>query len=744
MDTAARFGTARRAQAGAAARRRGRPRAARQLALAGCLAAALAGPAAAASPFIEAPGADLVAQQPAQPGAPEEPPPGPDPAPEPPEEPTRLDPIVVTPARIEQPAGEAPASVTVVTRQDVRTAPSQTVDDVLRLVPGFSLFRRSSSLASHPTTQGVSLRGIGPSGTSRALVLQDGVPVNDPFGGWVYWSRIPMQAVEQIEVVRGGGSSVWGNYALGGVIHVLTRRPVARGAWAEVSYGTQNTLNLDALLTEAQGPFRLSLEGSYFTTDGYPVVKESQRGAIDVDADSRHAAFNGRLEWAATPDLTLHLAGNYFDEDRGNGTPLQANDTRAGTVVVGGRLRLGDWGAVEAAAFGQFQSFHSTFTNQAPDRSSETLALDQTVPTTAAGGSAGWSGRLGDHRLSAGGDLRWIDGETEERVFAGGVFVRTRVAGGQQAVGGLYVQDVWTPHPAWDLSGGLRLDYWRAYDGARRDAPPPAGVLPSQRFPDREEVAVSPRVAAVYRPAPGTSLRASAYQGFRVPTLNELYRLFRVRNDVTAANASLEPERLTGGELGMVQRAGPVEARATAFWNDVRDLVANVTLAERLPDCPPGTTCRQRQNLDLARIRGFEAEVEVELARQWRILLGYLFTDAKVVNSPQQPALEGKRLAQVPRNSGSVSVRYLDPELIDATATLRVVGGQFEDDLNTLELGSFFVIDLFASRAIGRWGELFLAVENLLDTAYSVGRSTDGITSIGAPRTVRGGLRLAF
>ncbi len=511
-----------------------------------------------------------------------------------------------------------------------------------------------------------------------------------------------------------------------------------------MSYGTQNTLNVDALLTEALGPFRLSLEGSYFTTDGYFIVKESQRGTIDVNADSKHAAFNGRLEYVASPDLTLYIAGNYFDEDRGNGTPLQVNDTRAGSVAAGGRLRLGDWGAIDATLFGQFQTFHSTFSTQAADRNSETLALDQTVPTTAAGGSLAWSGRFGDHVLSAGGDVRWIDGETDERVFNAGLFLRTRVAGGEQIVSGAYIQDVWTPHPAWELSGGVRLDYWLSYDGARRDTPPPAGVPASQTFGDQERVAVSPRVAALFRPAPGTGLRASAYQGFRVPTLNEQYRPFRVRNDVTVANATLKPERLTGGELGIVQRVGPVEARATAFWNDVQDLIANVTLATRLPDCPVGTTCRQRQNLDLARIRGFEAEVEIDLAREWRILFGYLFSDGKVLDAPQQPALEGKRLAQVPRNSGSASVRYLNPRLINATATLRVVGDQFEDDLNTLKLGSFFVIDLFVSRAITRWAEVYLAVENLLDATYSVGRSTDGVTSIGAPRSVRGGLRLTF
>src|SRR5437899_3168595 len=350
--------------------------------------------------------------------------------------PTRLEPVVVSVTRMEQKAGDAPASVTVVTRDDIRASASQTVDDLLCQVPGFSLFRRTSSVVGHPTTQGLSLRGIGPSGTSRALVLLDGVPINDPFGGWVYWSRIPLQSIEQIEVVHGGGSSVWGNGALGGVVHILTRRPVERAAFFETSYGSYDTRNFDLLLTEAKGPLRLSLEGNYFDTGGYPIVKESRRGAIDIDATSRHSTFSGRVELVDSPDLSLFASGNYFDGDRGNGTPLQFNRTGAGAFATGGRLRAGDIGEPAAAVYGHFQEFRSTFSTQAADRNSDTLALDQTVPSTSAGGYLQWNRRFGSHLVASGGDIRWVDGETQEKVYVSGAFARTRIAGGEQLVGG--------------------------------------------------------------------------------------------------------------------------------------------------------------------------------------------------------------------------------------------------------------------------------------------------------------------
>jgi len=661
-----------------------------------------------------------------------------------PDEATRLEPVVVTVTRMEQKADEAPASVTVLTRDDIEHSSSQTVDDLLRQVPGFSLFRRASSLVTHPTTQGLSLRGIGPSGTSRALVLVDGVPANDPFGGWIYWGRIPMLGIQQIEVVRGGGSSAWGNYALGGVVQILTRRPTERALYFDGSFGTNETMNFDLLLHDAEGPFRIALEGNYFSTGGYDVVKASRRGSIDIEADSNHQTFNGRIDLIATPEASFYIAGSYYYEARNNGTPLQINHTGTGSGAFGGRLGTLADGELRFVVFADSQEFRSTFSSQAADRNSETLALDQRVPTTSAGGGLQWSRRFGPNLLSAGGDARWVQGETDERVYNAGAFVRTRDAGGQQFIGGVFLQDVFTPIPALEIVGGARGDYWYSYDGLRHDTPPPAGVPPAQTFGDIERFIPSGRLAALYHVTSTTDLRASAYQSFRVPTLNEQYRVFRVRNDVTVANAGLKPEQLTGGELGVQQWWGPFEGRITAYWNDVHDLVENVTLTTPLPDCPAGTTCRQRQNIDLARIRGFETELELRLARDWRFLVSYLFADARVVTASQQSGLEGKRLAQVPENTATATVRFSRPSWFDAWLTVRYVGPQYEDDLNTLPLGGYAVVDLGISRVITKNVELYVAAENLFNRVYSTGRTTDGVISIGEPFMARGGVRLRF
>jgi outer membrane receptor protein involved in Fe transport len=663
---------------------------------------------------------------------------------QPPAAPERLPPVVVTPSRIEERASDVPASVTVIPGDAVRDAPQLTVDDILRQVPSFSLFRRSSSLVTHPTAQGVSLRGIGPSGASRALVLYDGVPINDPFGGWVQWLRIPTLGIQQIEVMRGGGSALWGNGALGGVIQVLSRRPTENSLTLDASIGSYDTTRFDLLGTAVLGPVHASLEAMKLDTDGYFIVKKSRRGPIDQPADAHSFLGQTRVETVLSPDVTLFGTFGYFSEERNNGTPLQNNSTEIGSLSLGGSVRTQDGSVWRTTVWSQAESFHSTFSTQALDRTSEARALDQESPSVTAGGSLQWNKTIGAHALLAGIDSRWVTGDTDENVFVNNRVARTRVAGGQQVFAGVFFQDAWTVTPWLELTGAIRGDYWLAYSGQRREDFPPAGVPARQEFRDVDYFIPSPRVAALVHATPTTDLFASVYQGFRVPTLNELYRLFRVRNDVTVANANLKPERLTGGEAGVEQRWRIVDARVTGFWNEVQDQILNVTLTSALPDCPAGTTCRQRRNVDLTRIRGVETELEVRPFPRWRLTASHIYMDAQVVEAPGQPALEGNRLAQVPDNVFTIGLHFDDPAWFAASLMVRRVGGQFEDDLNTLPLGAFTTVDARIARRFTKFLDVYLAVENLLDETYTVARTSEGVISTGAPRIVHGGLRLSF
>ncbi|MGH7804692.1 MAG: TonB-dependent receptor plug domain-containing protein, partial [Candidatus Binatia bacterium] len=568
--------------------------------------------------------------------------------------------VVITPGRVSQPLAEVPTNTTVLSGDALRSTGSQTVDDALRHVPGFSLFRRSSSLVTHPTTQGVTLRGIGPSGTSRTLVLLDGVPQNDPFGGWVYWSKLPRETIERVEIVRGGGSDAWGNAALGGVIHLVTEAPTERRLRLRASGGSRETWDVEAAAREVRGPFHLELGGSGFDTGGYPVVRSGPRGPIDEDASSEHQAFRGRTGYALSDAVDLSLRGGFFHEERENGTPLAENETDAGDVAATMDVRTADLGDWRLLAYAQLQTFSSTFTSASPDRTTETPALDQfDVPSTGIGASLAWNREIGGgHRLGAGGDFRGVDGETNEDFrFLEGRFQGRRKAGAEQQLFGGFAHDAWSLAPGLVLTLGGRVDFWRSFDAFRRERSLIDGTeTRNDRFDDEDEVAFSPKVGLAWRFAEPWSARAAFYRAFRAPTINEQVRPFRVRNDITEANAGLEPEILTGGEAGLDFTATEVFARVTGFWSEIDEPIANVTIGEGpgpVVPCgfvPEGGVCRQRQNLGRTRIRGVEAEAAWSPLPPWRLGVSYLFDDAEVVDAPNGRELEGKRLAQVPRH----------------------------------------------------------------------------------------------
>ncbi|HKR65977.1 MAG TPA: TonB-dependent receptor plug domain-containing protein, partial [Thermoanaerobaculia bacterium] len=285
--------------------------------------------------------------------------------------------ITVTATRTETRVADTPASVVVLSKETLAQTPAPTLDDALRQVAGFTLFRRAGSRVANPTTQGVSLRGVGASGASRALVLDDGVPLNDPFGGWVYWGRVPREALERVEVLRGGASDLYGSSAMGGVIQFVRRR--APGVSVDASFGTQNTGTTSLFA----GSEHFSVAGDFLSTDGYVLVRPEERGAVDVEADSRHTSVD-----ATARRGSAFLRGSYYRERRNNGTPLQENDTTNRQLAAGGDLFAG---ALALRAYASDQDYFQTFSTIANDRASERLTIEQRVPSRGAGANAQWT-----------------------------------------------------------------------------------------------------------------------------------------------------------------------------------------------------------------------------------------------------------------------------------------------------------------------------------------------------------------
>jgi outer membrane receptor protein involved in Fe transport len=639
--------------------------------------------------------------------------------------------VTVTATRGEARVGDTPASVAVLSRAALDVTAAPTVDDALRQVVGFSLFRRTGSRAANPTIQGVSLRGLGASGASRSLVLVDGLPINDPFGGWVYWGRVPRLEVGRLEVLRGGSSELYGSGALGGVVQILTRRPgPGRGLDVEASAGSSGLLDLGLTAHASRQRWGARLSAQGFDTDGHLAVAAGDRGAIDRPVASRHAAVDATVERVVAGDGRLFLRGMYYDEARENGTRLQVNDTSIGLVAMG--YEKGPW---SVRVWGSTQELDQAFSAVASDRESEDLVRRQRVPADAFGLAAQWAAALGSrHHLVAGLEARHVRGTTHETGYFGGAATSRLEAGGTQRSVGVFLQERIQAHPRVLLTAAGRLDVWEQRHGHSLLTPLGSQATPSESsFPDRSETAFSPRLGVLFRVSPDVALTASAYGAFRGPTLNELYRGFRVGSIVTLSNPALTAERLWGGEVGTLLNHGPFGVRVTVFDAEVRDAVANVTL-----ETTPSLVTRRRQNIGRTRSTGLEVEGETRLGRRGAVSAGYTLIDSRVEGFPPDPSLEGRHLPHIPRHQAVIQARYDSAWKLGLQA--RWIGEAWEDDRNTLLLDSAFVLDLFVARRLPAGLELFGAAENLLDADVVVGRTP--VRTLGAPRLLRAGVRV--
>jgi len=649
--------------------------------------------------------------------------------------------VSVTATRTETRLDDTPASSLVLNAEDVAATPALTLDDLLRQVPGFGLFRRSGSRTANPTAQGVSLRGLGASGASRTLVLEDGLPLNDPFGGWVYWGRVPRAAVAGIEVVRGGASDLYGSDALGGVIQLRTRRAEPGGLLLETSYGNEQTPDVSVWAGgEARG-WEAAIAAAAFHTDGYILVPDGLRGSVDTRAGSEHETADLTVGRRIGAEGRVFARGIFYSESRQNGTPLQINDTAMGEGILGGEGSLGRLGALAAHLHIQAQTLHQNFSAIAANRMSETLTNQQSVPAQSIGGSVQWTRAAGSRQtLVAGMDADEVQGESDERIFLAGELSALTRAGGRQRAEGLFAEDILRLGSNWIVTAAVRFDHWRDYDAqATRIRIAPPGPTTVNSLAEHTESAFNPRLSVLRRLSANVSLTASAYRAFRAPTLNELYRSFRVGNVLTLSNAGLRAERLSGGEAGLrVTAVGrKLDLRGTFFWNEIVNPIANVTVLAQ-----PTLLTRMRENLGRTRSLGVELDGVAHVSRSLDLSGGYQYAAATVRSFPADASLVGLWVPQVPHHQFTLQGQYAHRSGFRLSILGRYGGGQFEDDKNTLFMDPYFSLDVQASRPVVRGFEGFVAVENLLNRRYTVGLTP--VPTLGPPLLARVGLRWRF
>jgi len=616
-------------------------------------------------------------------------------------------------------------------REAIITAASGRLEDALANVAGFQQFRRSDSRSSNPSAQGATLRALGGNATSRALILLDGVPVADPFFGFIPFSAIAPERLARIRVTRGGGSGPFGSGALTGAIELESAGAETLGlVTASTLVNFRGDTEASATLAPELGNGFAVIHGRWEQGDGFHTTPADQRVAATSRANYDAWSAGGRLV-QQLGDIEVQARVLAFEDERvlrftGADNSSQGQDISLRVVS------RGPW-EFDALAYAQWRNF----TNVVISSTRFVPVLDQKdTPSNGIGGKIELRPPVGGaHTLRIGADYRRAEGDLSEDAISAftGAVTESRFAGGVTDDIGLFVEDDWQAG-ALTLTGGLRADRYSIRDGFFRTIAPDGSLLRDDEFADRSDWEVTWRAGALVRANAAITLRAAAYQGFRLPTLNELYRPFVVFPVTTLANAALAPENLEGWEVGLdLAPSAGVSISTTYFDNRVKGAIANVTLEPNL-----------RQRLNLEAIDATGVEFAASLDRGPFGLNGTLvLTDAEVADNVIAAALDGNRPAQTPRFAASLtgSYEYIAGGLL--SATLRHVGNQFEDDLEDDVLPAATTLDLFAQFPLTARLSLVGRVENLWDERI-VTRNQAGSIDLGAPQTFWIGLRWGY
>lgn len=630
--------------------------------------------------------------------------------------------VTVTATARNQTTAAVPLQTVVMSSERIKASAPSNADTILRGFSDLGTFRTSTSLEANPTTQGVSLLGTGSSGASRALVLLDGLPVNDIYGGWVNWLRIPTEDLSSVSVVSGGASPLYGNQALSGVIGFQTTTPVHTYLDARTGGGSLGTALADGSGAVVAQKWSLDVRGRGINVNGYVPIADP--GTVDHKAGVLAQDWAPTLRYIASPSAMFSLSGEYFGENRQNGTVLTVNSTRLRQIA--GHAIIDRGGVWDGSFFDQSEDFSANFSSVAANRDSENLVLQQQVPSRAQGAALNYT--RAEARWSVVGGLSYmhitaVDNETTPFSAPN----RARAENGRQRLYGGFLEASVSPLTNLSITGTLRQDHWSNFDAFQTT--PTVTTF----YPNRIRTAWSPSLGAVWAAQPWLSLRLSGYQSFRAPSLNELYRPFRVGNVNTLGNPNLAAERYRGAQAGAeLTPSATTRLRVTYFDGYVSNLVTSVTLSTT-----PTLITRQRQNVGRVRPRGETFSGQWSVRPNLTLWGSYTHLNSSVI-SAAQTALVGLAVPHVPNNN--FSARLLTTEHgFTFSAVERFGGSNFDDDQNTFLLPSFWNTDFFLSRTFGHYAPYF-AVENLWNRRYAVELTPDAYLS--SPRAVTAGVRI--
>lgn len=682
-----------------------------------------------------------------------------------------LEEIVVTATRAEKPAVEAPASVDVVTKEDIEKRNILAVDQALNTLPGV-FHRRKKGLMDG--LAGTTLRGI--PGVQRTLIMMDSITLNEAYGGTVPFGGMVPEDAERIEVVRGPFSSLYGGYAMGGVVNIITKMPEKREFTFKSGYGSswKRGEGLDDLRKfylsygdRFKDKLSLFLSYGYKATNGYPSDYNVQstkptagitgwsyttdnqgntRYLIGDKGDNRwwddNITIKAGYDFSRTSKIKLSFMRTRYEynydephtylKDAAGNTVWSYTGVRESSFLAGsgGRERNIYNLSYEAeisivkAKLSLSLVDHEKYWYTTPDTLATRVGGPGKVSETP---SEGYNADLqftmpliGRHILTFGGSFRHDWADTKEHNLTdwkdeGSKTTLTYQSKGKDRTYALFVQDEIMILDNLTAYLGFRQDWWETYDGYVNQVGT-AGYPIS--YISRDASSFSPKATLVFRPFEKTTLRTSIGKAFRPPTVYDLYRTwtYTATGKTYAGNPDLKPETTKSWDIGVEQRLWKgAKIKATYFENYMEDLIYMKTVTP---------TYLARTNVGKAESKGTELEAEQRFEKWLRLFANFTYNNAKIKENEAKPETVGKKLTDLPERMFNIGGDF-EKGPFSVSLTGRYVSKRYTDDENRDGVNNvytshdpYFVADAKVSYKITKQATVSFSVDNIFDRDY--------------------------
>jgi iron complex outermembrane receptor protein len=657
-------------------------------------------------------------------------------------------------------------NTTILTKEELEIAPEQTIDQILKNQTSVFL-NDQPYYEKDPTGQSINVRGLG---NARTLVLIDGVPANDAMYGTVQWNLVPMSAIQDVEFIRGGVSSLYGNMGMGGVINITTKpigddKGEVSGSIGSYATGTA-AVSREFAISDS---FRLRASADYFSTEGYQNIATIspsspaaiKRGMGNESAESANYRLQGTLKVNRDTDGFFNFGLHSMSNLPVGGYNFARKSTNETTLSGGATTRLNSSEQV------QVNAFYENTTLQQQNVSSTSPYINATFhnPYYQVGGSAQYTNNFQNSvidQLIFSADAKQLSASNFQNNYASpgsanfqtsnlGRLTSQVVAEGTQNFLGILGQ-LKSSLKSIPLQATLsaRVDNWTSQIPTNYTQAV-GGAQVSTAVPNQSKTKLSPNLGLLYRASRELDFRAAAYQAFHAPGLNNSIRSYGSGSSYVSNNPFLTPENMTGYEIGSDYRWKSGFIQATGFNANVTNAIATYTMSSSqiasacAPVCSAGA--KSYSNDQSLRSTGLELQAHYDISSKWAADIGYTLTKAVLTSTygAIDKALNptGVQLAGTPRNMGSASFTYFPIPKASLTASVRYIGNSWYDTAHTSPIPAYAVVGARANYEVTPNATVYLSAVNLLNRNYvTFGSGSQYIA--GQPQTITVGGRITF